>query len=148
MGFFKSLRYLKTIRKSIYLFPEMNFLCCKEARGTNYCFQYFFQGKKKVSEHLPCNAPQPGATKHSSPTPTGQQQTLLVSHTTALPARMSPLPALQGPKMKGGVLPSRPVALALPPWAHLRPGTPNATRWQHSPLRHRASRGSFPCVSS
>lgn len=126
----------------------MNFLCCKEARGPNYCFQYFLQGKEKVSEHLPCGAPQPGATRHSSASPTGQQQTLPVSHTTTLPATTSPLPALQRPKIEGGVLLSGPATLALPPHVRLRPGPPHATLQQHSPLRHRASRGSFPWVSS
>lgn len=120
----------------------------KKQKGWTIVSSAFFQGKEKVSEHLPCDAPQLGATRCSSATHTGQQQTLPVSHTTTLPARTSPLPALQRPKMEGGVLPSGPAALALPPQAHLRLGPPNAARWQHSPLRHRASRGSFPWVSS
>lgn len=108
----------------------MNFLCCKEARGTNYCFQYFFQGKKKVSEHLPCNAPQPGATKHSSATPTGQQQTLLVSHTTCgSPCQDEPAACLAGSQNGGRGAPLKACGTGI---ATL--GTPQAGPSQCHPL--------------
>ena len=125
----------------------MNFLCCKEARGPNYHLQYFFQRKKKFSEHLPCDAPQPAATRtqlsyphRPAANPCG------VAHNS--PGQEEPAAWPAGPQMEVGVLPLGPAALPLPPQAHLKPGPPHAAYQQHSPLRHRASRGSFPWVSS
>lgn len=104
----------------------MNFLCCKEARGPTCCFQYFFAGKEKVSEHLPCDAPQPAASGHSSATPAGQRQTLPVSHTTTLPARTSLLPAL--PQNRGRGAPPRACSTGI-----AAQSTPQARPSQHRP---------------
>lgn len=112
----------------------MNFLCYKEVRGLNYCFQYFFQGKE--SPWAPALWRTRGWSHRTQLScPRGPVTSPPSASLHAVPARTSPR-LVPHPPRTVAVLPQRP--------QHRHPGH----RQQHSPLRHRARCGSFPWVSS